>query len=322
MKRLFLLLAICLTFLVPASFAEDTSETDMYINVLTVNGNYYNISDEESVYSTSGIYFTSVFYKRLFDMEFTLKDQEWTITKSGKVLGKFKDGDIFKLSEEDEVYIANTTGDGDQCFLLEYVAEIVGDDFYYEWQRTLDPNGKLRSFKNLNLVLPESFYNKDLVQAMDPTLNYTGIDKLKSLSSFIKKMSKDKPKLNLTDNSITYADKSCSVIISLTKGDFMTVSVSGTLSKTALTLIELAYNDNLDKSASKAAVAEIKRLNGIMVNPKHAAEFKKLVARDFNDWYYFGEDGFYKWTYEFSTVQDKRFLDFTVSSFYLNTSGY
>ena len=89
-------------------------------------------------------------------------------------------------------------------------------------------------------------------------------------------MTKNPAKINKTNNTITYTDASGSVIISLNSNQDITVSHTGKLSQTALDLISLAYNDTMDKAASKEALTEIKRLNALMNNKAKAAEVKKL----------------------------------------------
>lgn len=323
MKKILLLLTLLIAFGVPASFADsDANGRGGYEPFLFINYNYYEFQEGDILYDYDGIYFAPALYKRAFNLDITRSGDDWVITKDNKEFGRFKHTDMLKMDEETEIERAWTSEEKKDFLLLEGVLDILGDDFGYQWELINDPKTDTREVKLINTFVPKEFCNMDNLSSFSFELNVASVDKLKSLNNYVKKMSKNAPKINKTNNTVTYTDTSCTVIISLNNGDDITVSHTGKLTQTAYDLIGLAYNDVLDKPASKLAVAELKRLNGIMTTKSKASALKKLETRDSISWYYFGDDGFYKWSYDFSTVQGKKYLDFCITEFFFDTIEY
>lgn len=324
MKKIWLILALLFAISLPVSFAVETDvdDTGGYIPFLFVNNNYYDIDEADVLYDYDGIYFTPALYKDAYNLDIVRTGDTWTISKDGKTLGQFKHTDKIQLDDAVNIERAWTAENKTDYLLLEGILDILGEDFTYSWGLISDPTTDSREIKLIHTFVPETYCNMDKVEYVAPVLKVGSVDKLKTTNSYIKKMTKNPAKINKANNTITYSDASGSLIITLNINEDITVSHTGKLSQTALDLISLAYNDTLDKAASKEALTEIKRISALMNNKAKAAEIKKIEKRDFVEWYFFGDDGFYKWSYEFNTVQGKKYLDFCITNFFLDTVNY
>jgi hypothetical protein len=314
------MLTIMLALLMPSSFAVgfDTG----FELVVMVNNEYYDFADGHYLLDFDGIYFEPSIYKNLFGIELTEQGDEWVVSKAGKTLGKIaKDDkaesggeeiDALSFSEKDEAYVS-----------LEKVNSFLGDGFNFSWEVLRNPKTDYGDYKLINISASEEFYKPEKLKTVNMSMPIKSIDKMRNTQAYIKKMTKNKPKVDKVNNTITYKDKSCEVIISLNGNENLNVAFTGKLSADAIGIINVAISDSCSKTGAKEAVTEIKRLDTILMNQKgQKKEFDELKNREYNPWYYFGSERSFKWSYDMTNVQGKNYIDFYVTNFFLDTSDY